>query len=126
MINRLEDKSIPELFDSAMDVISKYNIMFDKILGSTPEEVKETQEALEGLTPAEIRDAVKRFRSGTLDKIRETEVSLEGFTTDEITYAVRLYRYNKPAEIEELLKLLREFNPMQIKEGMKLYERKHR
>ena len=97
MSTKLEVKSVSELLDFSTDVIKKYRIMFDKILGSTPEEIIETQEALEGLTPAEIRKAVKLYRSGTPEEKRVTHESLEGLTPAEIMYAARLYRTGKPA-----------------------------
>ncbi|MBA7689607.1 hypothetical protein ES703_98115 [subsurface metagenome] len=125
MSTRLEDKSIPELLDISSDVIRNYRIMFDKILGSTPEEAIETQEALEGLTPAYIREAVKRFKSGTPAEISVTHESLEGLTPDEIMNAVRLNRYFKPAKLEELLELLKDFNPIEIKQVMEQYRKKH-
>ncbi len=58
----MKNKSIPELLETATDVIKKYRVMFDKILGSTTEEVRETKEALEGVTPAEIRAALNLYK----------------------------------------------------------------
>lgn len=60
----LENKSVPELLDTAIDVIKKYRTLFDKILGSTPEEIQETHEVLEGFNSAEIREALKLYRRG--------------------------------------------------------------
>lgn len=59
---RNKKKSAKELLDIAVEIIREDRILFAKILGSTPEEIRETQEALEGLTPAEIREAVKHYR----------------------------------------------------------------
>ncbi len=63
MSTELKDKSISEVLVTSTDIIRKYRTLFDKILGSTPEEMRETQETLEGLTPAEIREAVRNYRA---------------------------------------------------------------
>ena len=52
------------LLDISTDRMKEYRILLEKILGSTTEESRETQEALEGFTPAEIREAVKLYRRG--------------------------------------------------------------
>jgi len=62
MSNELQDQSISEVLVTSADIMRKYRIMFGKILGETPEEFQETQEALEGLTPADIREAVKLYK----------------------------------------------------------------
>jgi len=62
MSTGLENKSVANLLDISTDLIREYRILLEKILGSTPEEVQETYEALEGFTPAEIREAVKLYR----------------------------------------------------------------
>jgi Mn-dependent DtxR family transcriptional regulator len=62
MSARVENESINNVLETAVDIIRKYRTLFNKILGLTPEEVKETHEALEGFTPAEIREALKLYR----------------------------------------------------------------
>lgn len=62
MSTGLEDKSVANLLDISTDAMKEYRILLEKILGSTTEEIRETQEALEGFTPAEIREAVKLYR----------------------------------------------------------------
>lgn len=64
MSTEVQDKSISKVLVNSTDIIRKYRVLFDKILGSTPEEIQETQEALEGFTPADIREAMKLYRRG--------------------------------------------------------------
>jgi len=58
----LENKSIPKLLDRAFEVIKEYNILFDNILGVTPEERKEMRKILEGFTSTEIREALEWYK----------------------------------------------------------------
>lgn len=125
MNNRLEDKSDAELLEITADLVKNYRILTHKFLGSTPEEMRETEEVLEGLTPAEIREAVKHYRIRTSDKIRETPESLEGLTPAEVMNAVRLNRYFKPAKLELLLELLKDFTHMEIMQVMGQYRKKN-
>ena len=62
MSTESKTQSISEVLATSTDIIRKYSTMFGKILGKTPEEIEETKEALEGLTPAEIREALKLYR----------------------------------------------------------------
>jgi len=62
MSTELKDKSVPELLDTATELVTAYRLLLEKILGSTSEEFKETQEVLEGFTPADIREAVKIYK----------------------------------------------------------------
>jgi len=102
MSAELKDKSISEILVTSTDIIRKYRIMFNKILGSTPEESRETQEALEGFTPAEIREALKLYRrhdrilGSTPDEDLDTRIITSGFTQMEVKEALRLYRIRHP------------------------------
>lgn len=62
MTTKLENEPINKIVETAADIIRRYRTLFQKILGSTPEEVKETHKALEGFTPKEIREALKLYR----------------------------------------------------------------
>ena len=62
MSAELEDKSISNILEMSTDLIKEYRLQIEKILGSTPEEIKETQDALEGFTPADIREAVNLYK----------------------------------------------------------------
>jgi len=62
MSTGLENSSNNRSFETAIEIMRKYRTLVKEIFGSTPEEVQETHEAMEGLTPAEIREAVKLYR----------------------------------------------------------------
>jgi len=62
MSNGLENSSNNRIFETAIEIMRKYRTLINEIFGSTPEEVQETHEAMEGLTPAEIREALKIYR----------------------------------------------------------------
>ena len=46
----------------AAEGLRHYRSLVMRILGETPEEVKETLKAMEGLTPREIREALLDYR----------------------------------------------------------------
>ena len=46
----------------AADGLRQYRSLVRRILGDTPEEVKETLKAMENLTPREIREALREYR----------------------------------------------------------------
>jgi len=64
MSTEVKNNSISDVLVSSTEIMRKYRILFDKILGSTTEEARETQDALEGFTPAEIREALKLYKKG--------------------------------------------------------------
>jgi len=77
--------------------------MFDKILGSTPEEIRDTQEALKGFTSAEIREALKLYSrrhdkslGSTPDENLDMRIITSGFTIMEVKEALRHYRIKHP------------------------------
>lgn len=103
MSAELKDKSISEILVTSTDIIRKYRIMFDKILGSTPEEIRDTQEALKGFTSAEIREAMRTYRKGhdrilgsTPDEDLDMRLITSGFNQMEVKEALRLYRIRHP------------------------------
>jgi len=63
MRDELEKKSVSELLDVSIELIRKYRILFNTILGSTPDENKEMHEILEGYTHREIRDALEWYKA---------------------------------------------------------------
>jgi len=46
----------------AADGLRQYRSLVRRILGETPEEVRKTLKAMEGLTPREIREALLDYR----------------------------------------------------------------
>jgi len=103
MSTESKDKSISEILDISRDTIRRYRIMFDKILGSTPEEIRDTQEALKGFTSAEIREALKLYSrrhdkslGSTPDENLDMRIITSGFTIMEVKEALRHYRIKHP------------------------------
>ncbi len=63
MSDQLENKSVPQLLDTATEIIKEYNILFTTILGATPEERKEMRKILEEFTSTEIRQALEWYKA---------------------------------------------------------------
>jgi len=122
---RIKKKSVKELLDISLEIIRDYRILFDKILGKTPEEIQETKEALEGFTPADIREAIKLYRSITPDEDIDRRIILGGFTPIEIREAVNLYIMITPDKIQEMNNILAEFTPIEIREALRTYRARH-
>ena len=57
-------ESIASVLERAAKGLRKCLRIIENILGDSPEEVRETLDALRGLTPAEIREAVRAHREG--------------------------------------------------------------
>lgn len=101
----LENQSVPELLGTATDIIKNYSKMFDKILGETPEEIRETKDALEGLTPAEIRESLNLYRK---EQFIIKDMNLGGMSEEDLQAleATRLYGKDKTfIEIGEELQI---------------------
>lgn len=59
-----------EALERSAQGLRKYRSLINRILGSTPEEIRETLMAMEGLTPAQIRVACDIYK-----KIHEAEIA---------------------------------------------------
>ena len=55
----LEVESIADTLEKAIEGLRKCRGIVERILGNSPEEVKETLRAMEGMTPSQIRDALE-------------------------------------------------------------------
>lgn len=53
---------IADTLEKAAEGIRGFRGLIEKILGNSPEGVRETLQAMEGLTPAQIRDALRAYR----------------------------------------------------------------
>ena len=54
-----------EVLERAANGLRRYRALVERVLGSTPEEVRETLGLMEGLTPDRIRAALKVYREMT-------------------------------------------------------------
>jgi len=54
-----------EALERAAEGLRRYRAIIARYFGDTPEEVRETIEAVEGLHPAQIREACRLFRRVT-------------------------------------------------------------
>jgi len=55
-------ESIADTLEKAAEGLRRFRSLVEKILGNSPEEVRETMRAMEGLAPAQIRDALQAYR----------------------------------------------------------------
>jgi len=53
---------IAEALERSRDALRKYLRLVRKILGSSPDEIQGTLKAMEGLTPAQIREACEVYK----------------------------------------------------------------
>lgn len=104
MSDQLENKSVPELLDTATEIIKEYNILFTTILGTTPEESKEMRKILERFEPWEIKKALIAYRGG-----KPHERSPPDMMTEEMK---RLIKGFKPWEVARALTTYRGQNPI--------------
>lgn len=63
MTTVLDIELTAETLEKAARGLRRYRRLVEKILGNSPEEVKETLQAIEGLTPAQIRFALRAYKS---------------------------------------------------------------
>jgi len=61
-----------EALERSRDALRRCRVIVEKLLGGSPGEVRETLRAVEGLTPAQIREALMIFRG-----LRMRESALE-------------------------------------------------
>ena len=110
MSDELKKKSAKELLDISVEIIKEYRILFDKILGKTPDEIQEMHKILEGLNSREIRDALRTYRGRHTKnmEIQEMHKILEGLNLS-------------PGVLEQLKAL----NSTDLKKAVKYYRRTH-
>lgn len=53
---------IADTLEKAAEGLRRFRGLVEKILGNSPEDVRETLRAMEGLSPAQIRDALRVYR----------------------------------------------------------------
>ena len=63
MTAELELEFTAETLERAARELRKYRDLVNRILGTSPEEVRETLQAMAGLTPAQIRDALWSYKA---------------------------------------------------------------
>jgi len=56
---------IADTLEKAAEGLRRFRGLVEKILGNSPEDVRETLRAMEGLTPAQIRDALGAYRESS-------------------------------------------------------------
>ena len=75
MNSTLDLEVTADTLEKAAAGLRKYRLLVEKILGSSPEEVRNTLRAMEGLTPAQIREACDVYKVLHTDEVSAMRIA---------------------------------------------------